>query len=281
MLSVLKGAEGYLAQRGVEAPRLSAEHLLAKVLALSRLQLYLQHDRPLGAQERATLRDLVGRRGRHEPLHYLLGEIEFAGLCLQVDRHVLVPRPETEHLVTLAAELAPKGARVVDLGTGSGAIALGLAHARPDLVVLATDCSEAALAVAARNAARTGLAGRVRFARGDWWEAVGAAERFDLLVSNPPYVDPQRPELLADDVREWEPALALFGAVGDPASCYRAIAGGLAAHLAPGAWCLFETGVGVADLAQAALRSCAVLESLELRLDLAGLPRYLLGRIGP
>ena len=296
LLGVLRLAEGYFAERGVDAPRRSAELLCGHVLGMSRLQLYLAHDRPLSERERQDLRMLVKRRSQHEPLAHLLGEQEFCGLSLHVDRHVLVPRPETEHLVDLAAKLAPPSGRVVDLGTGSGAIGVALAARRADVTVVATDVSRPALAVARRNVLRHGLEGRVHLVGGSWWEPFAAAApggsaaagggavgvgttSFDLVVSNPPYVDPARTDLLAADVRRYEPHVALFGAPGDPAVHYRAIVGGLTAHARSGAWVLLETGVEAADAALDVLRRAPCVTAVELRADLAGLPRYLMARM--
>ncbi|MCA8949266.1 MAG: peptide chain release factor N(5)-glutamine methyltransferase [Planctomycetes bacterium] len=282
VISVLRGAADWLSRRGVDAPQRSAELLLGHVLGLDRLQLYLAHDRPLDEVERGAMRALLVRRGDGEPVAYLLGSWSFRGHELAVDRAVLVPRPETEALVDIALELAPVGARVVDLGTGSGAIALALAIERPDLAVTAVDVSENALAVARRNAAALGVEARVTFARGSWWEALdasgGAGEPgFDLVVSNPPYVDPDSPELAAD-VRAFEPPLALFAERGDPASCYRAIVAGLPRHLRPGGAVVLETGVGASAPALGVLQQSEVLTAVELRRDVAGIDRYLVAR---
>jgi release factor glutamine methyltransferase len=279
VLSVLRGAEGYLKSRGVDAPRLSAERLLGKALGVQRLQLYLLHDRPLDEPERATMRELTARRGRHEPLAYLLGSIEFHGRELLVDPDVLIPRPETEGLVDLAIAQAPAGARVVELGTGSGAIAIALALARPDVSVVATEISPGAMRIARENVAKLGLGERIRLVAGSWWEPV-AGESFDLLVSNPPYVDPARDDLLAPDVRAFEPRLALFSQPNDPASSYRAILAGAERSLRSGAVVLLETGVEAAAPALALLAAAPFLTQAELRRDLAGLPRYLLARVG-
>lgn len=278
VLSVLKAAEGYLKDRGVDAPRLSAERMLAKVLGTSRLQLYLLHDRPLDDRERASMRDLTGRRGKHEPLAYLVGEIEFHGHLFGVGPAVLIPRPETETLVDLVVERAAPGARVVDLGTGSGAIAIAVAKARPDLEIVATDASAAALAVAAENVRRHEVQARVRLVAGSWWEPLVREAPFDVLVSNPPYVDPARDDLLARDVKDHEPHAALFTLPHDPASCYRAILAGVAGRLRQGAVLLFETGIEAAEPALAVLCGTAGVAAAELRQDLAGLPRYLLAR---
>lgn len=276
-LTVLRAAERYLRDRRVDEPRRSAELLLAAVLGVTRLQLYLDHDRPMAEDELGRMRELLARRGRHEPIGYLLGSVEFCSLAIAVDRRVLIPRPETEGLVELAVARLPRGGHCLDLGTGSGAIALALAHARPDLTLTAVDISEEALAVARHNAAATDLAARCEFLASDWWSAL-AGRRFAALVANPPYVDPDRPDLLAADVRDFEPHLALFGTSGDPVSAYRSIVAGIPDHLDDGAWCLLETGVGVAEPALALLRGSGFLADVELLRDLAGLPRYLVAR---
>ncbi|MBK8098260.1 MAG: peptide chain release factor N(5)-glutamine methyltransferase [Planctomycetes bacterium] len=278
VLSVLRGAEAWLRGRGVEAPKRSAELLLCKVLGVDRMRLYLAHDRPLDPTERAAMRDLTARRGRHEPVAYLLGSWSFRGLELEVSPAVLIPRPETEELIDLALAVMPPGAQVVDLGTGSGAIAIALAAARPDLHVLATDVSRNALAIAQRNIARHGLEPRVQLAAGSWWAATVGHGPFDLVVGNPPYVDPALPELLAAEVRDHEPPLALFSDHGDGASCYRAIVAGLGTHLRPGGHLVLETGVGAASRALAVLQACPDLQDVELRQDLAGIDRFLLAR---
>lgn len=277
---MLDAAGGYLSQRGVEAPRLSVEWMLARLLQISRIQVYMSHDRPLAAEELQQLRAWVARRGQGEPLAYILGDQDFCGLDLQVTPAVLIPRPETEQLVDHLAGQLPEGALGVDLGTGSGAIALALLQRRPDLAMWASDLSPQALAVARGNAERLGLSARLRLVEGAWWAAVPAGQDFDFVCSNPPYVDPELPELLADDVRRFEPELALFTPPGDPGAPYREICAGLAAHLRPGGWLALETGVGADQAALAALRACAVLDegSVCLVEDAAELPRYLYAR---
>ncbi len=278
VMSVLRAAEGWLAAHQVDAPKRSAELLLGKVLGLDRLQLYLHHDRPLDDGERTAMRELVARRGRHEPVAHLLGEWSFRGHTLEVSPAVLIPRPETEELIDLALPLARTGAHVVDLGTGSGALAIALALARPDLSIVATDLSKNALAIAERNVVRHGVGERVQLRHGSWWDAIAAADTFDVVVGNPPYVDPAQPELLAADVREFEPPLALFSERGDPGSCYRQIAQGVGRHLRTRGAIVLETGVGAADAALAALQQCAELVDAALQLDLEGRPRFVVAR---
>ena len=280
VLTVLRASEGWLEKRGVEAPKRSAELLLGHVLGVDRLQLYLEHDRPLDEQERASMRKLLVRRGEGEPVAHLLGSWGFRALDLEVGPAVLIPRPETEELVDVALELLGERAeaRVLDLGTGSGALAISIASERPDCRVLAVDVSQNALAVARSNAAGNAVEDRVEFAHGSWWDAVASGRAFDLVVSNPPYIDPDDPVGLAEDVKRFEPPLALFSAAGDPASCYRDIAAGLAEHLEPGGWFVAETGLGAAEPARDAVAAGAGLERVELRADAAGKPRFVVAR---
>jgi release factor glutamine methyltransferase len=204
---VLRAATEYLERKGVETPRLDAELLLSHALGLSRLELYTQHDRPLSEAERAAARTLVERRGRREPLAYVLGEWGFRRLTLKTDARALVPRPETELVVERVLALldgVPRP-RVLDVGTGTGAIALSIKHERPDADVTATDVSEEALSLARENAERLELDVALvhtgpTFEIEDGW---------DLVVANPPYVDRSELDALEPEVREWEPRVAL------------------------------------------------------------------------
>ena len=278
VLSVLRAAEGWFDQHGVDAPKRSAELLLGKVLGLDRLQLYLQHDRPLSEEERASMRAFTQRRGKGEPVAHLLGSWSFRGFELEVSSAVLIPRPETEELVDLVLASTPAGARVVDLGTGSGAIAIAIAKERPDVSVVAVDLSKNAIEVATRNVARHGLAERVHLRQGSWWGPCSADAPFDVLVSNPPYVDPAQPQFLAEDVRQFEPPLALFSENGDPGSCYRAICTEVGRRVLAGGLVAMETGAGASDAAFRELQNCASLCDVELRKDLAGIDRFVVAR---
>lgn len=280
VVSVLRGAAGWLEQRGVEAPQRSAELLLGHVLGVSRLQLYLAHDRPLTEDERVAMREFLRRRCDGEPVAHLLGSWGFRGLELEVSPAVLVPRPETEELVSLALERGGEVGDAVDLGTGSGAIAVALAIERPELAVTATDVSENALAVARRNAATHGVTDRIAFARGSWWDAVADDASFDLVISNPPYIDPEASEELAADVRAFEPPLALFTAPGDSASCYREIVAGLVGHLRPGGLFVAETGVGASAAALRVVQQQQGLLEVDLLADAAGIDRFVVARRG-
>jgi release factor glutamine methyltransferase len=204
---VLRGATEYLAARGVDSPRVDAELLLGRALGLQRIELYTQHDRPLTEAERDAARGLVQRRGRREPLAYVLGDWDFRRLTLKTDRRALVPRPETEIVVERCLGLLAgiERPRVVDVGTGTGAIALALKQERPDAAVVATDSSADALALAGENAVALGL--DVELVHTD---LLGGLEGpFELVVSNPPYVRPDELDRLQPEVREWEPRAAL------------------------------------------------------------------------
>jgi len=278
---VLRAAEQYLEERGVDAPRLSAEWMLAEVLDMTRLQVYLAHDRPLAEAERTRLRAMVARRARHEPLAYILGHWEFMGHQLRVTRDVLVPRPETEHLAELAVELAPRDGLVVDLGTGSGCTAIAVALRRDDLRLLATDISRSALALARENAAAHGVLDRIRFLCGSHAEPLRDLGdlAIDCLVSNPPYVDPTLTDLYDPELSDHEPRVALFTEPGDSVSSYRQILTGMRDLMAAGGVLLLETGAGADEAALALLQEEDWLTEAELRYDLAGLPRYLLARV--
>jgi len=205
--AVLRRATEYLAARGVPTPRLDAELLLSRALGLERIELYTQHDRPLTGPERDAARELVRRRGLREPLAYVLGDWGFRRLVLKTDARALVPRPETEVVVDRCLALLDDVAapRILDVGTGSGAIALALAQERPDAHVVATDSSAEALSLARENAAANDLS--IEFAEGDLLAGVGGP--FDLVVSNPPYVQAHELPGLEPEVRDWEPRAAL------------------------------------------------------------------------
>ena len=219
VLRTLQWTTEYFRSKGMDSPRLDAELLLAHVLGIERIQLYVQYERPMVAQERASYRDVVRRRGSGEPSAYILGEREFWSLTFEVCPGVLVPRPDTETLVqtalAIASELSPDGGpalRLAEVGTGSGCIAISLAHERTDAQVWAGDVADAPLQVAPRNAQRAGVAERVHVCRADGlpglYEAAGR-QPFHLIVSNPPYLRDDEFDGLMRDVRDFEPRQAL------------------------------------------------------------------------
>jgi release factor glutamine methyltransferase len=211
--------------------------LLTHALSLSRVQLITQSERKMTADEAQRLSDLFERRSNGEPIAYITGEREFFGLGLLVTPAVLIPRPETELLVELAVERLPDHGSILDMGTGSGAIAVAIAHARPDAGVTAIDVSDAALAVARQNATRHGA--NVAFLQSDWYDAL-ANLQFNIIVANPPYIVKDDVHLSQGDLR-FEPIGALTDHA-DGLSALRTIVGGAKAHLAPGGWVLTEHG---------------------------------------
>jgi release factor glutamine methyltransferase len=251
-----------------------AQWLLAHVLGRPRSWLFAFGDHAVAADEAARYEALVARRAAGEPVAYLTGRRGFWRFDLEVTPATLVPRPETERLVELALERLPAGSdlRVADLGTGSGAIALALASERPMARVVATDASEAALAVARRNAEMLGLR-NVGFRRGDWFDCLGG-ERFDLVASNPPYIEAGDPHL---DALRHEPAAALASGA-DGLDAIRTIARDAPAHLVAGGWLLLEHGWRQGEAVRALLAHAGFVDVATLR-DLEGRDRVTLGRI--
>ncbi len=278
VLEIIKKTTEYFAARGIESARLNAELLIGHALQRKRMQLYLEFERPLAEAELERIRPLVRRRAQHEPLQYILGETEFGGLKLKVDRRALIPRPETELLVELVVAAlagAPAPARILDLGTGSGALALALAHAFPAASVTATDASEEALALARENAASTQLEGRVRFLRTDWFAGLGD-ETFELIVSNPPYLSAEETAATAPEVRGFEPLSALTAGengLGD----LRRIITAAPLHLAPGGLLALETGIAQ-HAALGELARAAGFSNVDSKSDLTGRDRFVLLR---
>lgn len=269
----LRRATAYLDARGVDTPRLDAELLLAKALSSSRLELYLEHDRPLAERELTACRDLVERRGSREPLAYVLGEWGFRRLTLVADGRALVPRPETEVVVERClARLAGLSApTVLDVGTGSGAIALAIADERPGAWVLAIDRSAQALELAAENVAKTELGERVRLDEHDARAGLPALE-FDVVVSNPPYVSTEELATLEPEVRDWEP----YGALVDDGTM-SAIARGAVDALRPGGWLVLEVAEDRAGDVASELQALGY-DDVEITRDLARRERVVEGR---
>jgi release factor glutamine methyltransferase len=265
----LERAADYLGRRGVENPQVDAEWLLAHVLVVSRSALYVEGE--LDARAERELDALVERRGRREPLAYVLGEWGFRRLTLGVDPRALVPRPETEIVVERCLELLAglERPRVLDVGVGSGAIALAIADEHPGAEVLGIDSSEAALALAEENRARTGVDGRVRLVHGDL--LAGVEGRFDLVVSNPPYVGAEEWERLQPEIRLYEPRAALVGAgVGE------AIAREARPLLAPGGQLVLEAGDDEASGLAASLEELGY-DEVTITPDMAGRERVVEG----
>lgn len=278
ILRLILWSAGYLSEKGVPQARLDAEHMLAHALGVKRLSLYLQHDRPLADEELAAFKPLLLRRAAREPLQYVLGRAAFRELELVCDRRALIPRPETEVLVDVVLAWARARAgdgteelTAADVGTGSGCIALSLAHEGPFGKVVATDVSADALALAAENSRRVSAGDKLQLRQGDLLGPL-AGERFDVLVSNPPYVASVESATLQREVVEHEPSIALF-AGADGLALLRSLVQGAAEYLTPGGLLALELGAGQAGAVAELARQQDGLEAVKVHRDLTGRER--------
>jgi release factor glutamine methyltransferase len=282
----LRGAAQRLRAGGSRSPRLDAELLLASALGVSRAELFREPGRTLLPDEAARFEELMGRRVAREPVAYILGRRAFRTIDLEVTPDVLIPRPETETLVEVALEaLAAMPIAgpdpddeplALDVGTGSGCVALALAAEDPFVRLVATDIEPGALAVARGNAARLGLARRVEFVLSDLFADVGERP-FDLVVSNPPYIPADEYVALEPNVRDYEPRRALYGGV-DGLDFYRRLVPGAALLLRPGGTLAVEVGAGQADAVAGIVEASRAYQTPALRDDLAGVPRVVFAR---
>ena len=277
VMDVIRASGDYLNGKGLEHGRLNAEHLLAHVLGMGRLHLYLHFDRPLTLAERGRFKPLLRRRAAREPLQYILGSAPFRNLMLDVDRRVAIPRPETEYLIDVLQRVAGPDRvfeSALDVGTGSGAIALALAAEGVARSVTATDLSAAALAAARHNAAAAGIT--IDFREGRLLEPV-ADLSFDLVLSNPPYLTEAEWLSAQPEVREWEPRMAMVGGE-DGLEVILGLVGGLDDLLLPGGWVGLEVGNSHSKAVVRMLEAVPALGSVGVHDDLAGRQRYVLAR---
>jgi release factor glutamine methyltransferase len=276
VLEVLQSSTDYFKKRKIDSARLNAEHLLAHVLGRKRIELYLEFERDLTEPELVPLRELVRRRGEGEPLQHLLGTVEFCGHTFLCDKRAMVPRPETEELVEfLLSAIRNLQSAILDVGTGSGVIALSLAAKFPEAKVHAIDVSEDALALARENAARIGLNERVRFSKNSLLENFD--ERFDIIVANLPYVSMQDRQSLSREVLH-DPEAALFGGErGD--EMVRKLIEQAPEHLQSNGLLALEIGLGQNETLSE-LFAQKNYHDIESKRDYAGIPRFLFGRYG-
>jgi release factor glutamine methyltransferase len=250
VLEVIQKSAEFLAKKGVESPRLQTELLLAHALKMPRMNLYLNFERSLQPAELDAVRELVKRRGQHEPLQHIIGSTSFCGLEFTVNRHVLVPRPETELLAEIGWQFLStrnfERSTALDFGTGSGCIAIALAAKCPAAQIVALDASADALAVATQNAARNGVADRIQFVLSDGFASLPASSRFDLIISNPPYIPTTEIASLQREVRDYDPRAALDGGP-EGLDFYRQLASQAGEFLGPNSKIMVELGDGQAD----------------------------------
>jgi release factor glutamine methyltransferase len=280
ILDLLKSADKQLRAAGVESASREAEWLLAAILQTDRANLYLMRERRLHKNERTQFDEFLNRRLKREPLQYILGTCEFYGFAFAVNPAVLIPRPETELLVEKAVELASKfeAPQIIDLGTGSGCIAISLAKLIDTAQLVATDISPAALESAATNARRLGVGDRIEFRLEDMTQpqALSPEARFDLVVSNPPYVLEAERASLQPEVRDWEPAEALY-VEDDGLKFYRGIIDYCKKHLRPGGWVACEMASQRSTAIEKLFREAGFHE-VQIINDLAGFERHIIGQ---
>ena len=276
VLEVLQATAAYFKKHNIESPRLNAEHLLAHVLARKRIELYLEFERELTETELGPLRDLVKRRSEGEPLQHLLGTVEFCGHVFLCDKRAMVPRPETEELVEfLKSEIRNPRSEIVDVGTGSGVIALALAAEFPETKVLAVDVSDDALALARENAARLNLSDRVRFLNSRLLENVEGV--LDVIVANLPYISTQDRHTVSREVLH-DPEIALFaGARGD--ELMRELIDQAPSRLRSGGMLALEIGLGQSEGLLSALAEKNYRDICSKN-DYSGVTRFLFARYG-
>jgi release factor glutamine methyltransferase len=279
----LRSATGWLRASGSRSPRLDAELLLATALGVDRAELFRTPERVLTRSEERRFDGYLVRRQAREPVAYIRGVRAFRAIELEVTPAVLIPRPETETLVEVALEAltaVPGGAAApgpyeplaLDIGTGSGCIALALAAEDPFVHVVAVDVDEGAVEVARRNAVRLGLDGRVDILRSDLFAGLPPEQRFDVIVSNPPYISAAEYEVLEANVRDYEPRLALHGGE-DGLDVYRRLVSAAASHLRPGGTLAVEVGAGQAAVVRALFAAAGAFAPAQERSDLGGTPR--------
>jgi len=273
---MIRWSADYLEKKGVESGRLDAEHLLAEALGMERLDLYLQFERPLSPGERAGFKPLLLRRAAREPLQYILGYTQFRELEVKTDGRGLIPRPETEILVQEVLDWGAgrEGLSVLDVGTGTGVIALSLALEGSFGRVVATDLSAAALELARENAEANGIS-EVGFRVGDLFSALREGERFDVIVSNPPYVESGTKPELQPEVRDWEPESALF-AGEEGLDVIELITDGVGAWLNGGGLFALEVGSEQTEVVRDRIASVGGFSKTNIRRDLTGRSRFVM-----
>ena len=274
VLKVLTWTKGYLTEKGAENARLEAEWMLCAALGLDRVGLYVNFDKPLTDSELAAYRAMVARRAKREPLQYILGSQEFMGLEFVVTPAVLIPRHDTETLVEEAVRRCQGGGRALDIGVGSGCIAIALAKNLPGTEIFGVEQSPAALELAEKNAERNGVA--VKLVAGSLFEPF-IGHKFDLIVSNPPYIPTDDLKTLQPEVRDYEPIQALDGGA-DGLDFYRLIVSAASDHLNPGGWLLFEIGIGQAEAVLGLLNKAGFGELFTAK-DPNGIERVVGGRL--
>jgi len=279
ILKLLRWATDYFNDNEIEDPKAAAEILLAESLHLRRIDLYLQYDRPLEKRELSAFKILLKRKLKREPVAYIVGQKEFWSLSFIVTRDVLIPRPETECLVEATMDIinvtgGETNIRVLELGTGSGALIISLASQKQGIDYYASDISKKALAVAKQNAVRHGL-NDIHFFAGDWMDPLAAEKRcFDVIVSNPPYIPSRQIETLAPEIHRYEPLMALDGDE-DGLKCLKHIVQNAWIYLKPNGWLVLETGYDQKEDMMRIVASCGKYDQVMILKDYSGHDRVI------
>jgi release factor glutamine methyltransferase len=274
IIDLITIASDHMKNKGFKNPRLEVERLLGCVLGLSRLELYMDFERPVSSEEHSRFRDLYKRRLSHEPLQHLIGTTGFREITVKTDRRALVPRSETELLVEIALGFLEKllAPRVADIGTGTGVIALSIAYELPESRVVAVDISDEALALAAENTRNLGLEDRVTLVTGNMLEALEGLDLFDAVLSNPPYVRRGIIRKLQPEVKDYDPVIALDGG-NDGLDFLKAIAGGAHRFLKPSGLLLLEFGDNQASAIREVISDTGCYSGIDIIRDLTGRER--------
>ncbi len=284
ILKLLKWTTAYFKSHHIEYPRAAAEILLAHALGVGRVDLYIQHDRPLEAHELEIFKGFIQRRVQREPVAYIVGNKEFWSMNLKVTPAVLIPRPETETLVEAAITIVPPGPgtgplKIMDLGTGSGAIVLAIASERPEQSFFGVDRSEKALAVAQDNARIHEVDKAITFLRGNWFDPVRDRGRyFDLIVSNPPYISSHEFDRLPPEITQYEPREALDGGP-DGLEAIRLIIKQASDHMVAGGWLIFEIGHDQWAAVEKLIADCGAYSDWAVIKDYSGYDRVVMTRV--
>jgi len=282
ILRLIDWTKGYLDKKGIATARLDGELLLAHILGTDRTHLYMNFDQPLTEKEMADFKALLQRRAKHEPLQYITGEQEFWSMSFRVSPSVLIPRPETELLVeegadALGRDFPGEHLKILDIGTGSGALAAALASELKEAVVTGVDISKDAIGIAQKNMEKNGLSDVVTIIEGDLFGPVAGA-RFHLIVSNPPYIPKSELAALQPEVKDFEPLSALDGGE-DGLDYYRQIIPAAPEFLVPGGWLMFEHGAGQSADIVGLFEKTGCFEEITSVNDYAGLDRLVKGRL--
>jgi release factor glutamine methyltransferase len=286
LIKLVQWAAGYFESHHIDSPRATAEILLAHAIGAKRIDLYLRYDQPLNADELSRFKKLIKRRTNREPVAYILGHKEFWSMDLEVNRNVLIPRPETECLVEkalerLAADPHPECKTILDLGTGSGAVALAMASKNSQHLYVGTDISYEAIRIARRNSMRHGLGAKIRFMVADWFAAFDAkSDIFDLIVCNPPYIRSGDLKRLQPEIHVFEPVAALDGAK-DGLRCLRHIIQGAHLYLKPAGTLLLEMGHDQQAALKQIIDACGLYEDVRFYQDYSGYDRIVSMRKRP